>query len=154
MGRALARCAVAEERDRGLHRSPELRGQRRPARMRQAGADDPVAADDVEGEVGDVHRAAEALAVPGSPAEHLGHHPAHVGAGGDQVAVRAVVADEVVAGAHDACGAGGDRLLPDAAVRGADDHAFAEELRRAFLEHADPQHHAVLLDERLPSGPP
>ena len=149
----LAGRAVAEERDRRLVRPAKLRGQRRPARVREAGSDDPVAADDVEGEVGDVHRAAEPLAVAGPPAEHLGHHPAHVGTRGDQVAVRAVVADEVVAGAHDARRRRRDRLLPDAAVRGADDHAFPEELRGAILEHADPHHHAVLLDERLPRPP-
>ena len=121
--RALAGGAVAEVRDRDLAGAVELRGQRGAAGVRDARADDPVAAEDVEREVGDVHRAAEALAVAGALAEHLGHHPAEVGAGRDQVAVRAVVADEVVRVAHRARGADGDRLLADAAVRGADDHA-------------------------------
>ena len=110
------------------------------------GADDAVAAEDVEREVGDVHRAAEPLAVAGALAEHLGHHPAQVGAGRDQVAVRAVVADEEVRLAHRARGADGDRLLPDAAVRGAEDHALAEQLRRALLEAPDQRHLPVLRD--------
>ena len=119
--RALAGGAVAEVRDRRLPGAAELRGQRGAAGVRDAGADDPVAAEDVEREVGDVHRAAEAPAVAGPLAEHLGHHPAQVGAGRDQVAVRAVVADEEVRVAHRARGADGDRLLADAAVRRADD---------------------------------
>ena len=106
------------------------------------GADDPVAAEDVEREVGDVHRAAEPLAVAGALAEHLGHHPAEIGAGRDQVAVRAVVPDEVVGLAHRARGADGDRLLADAAVRGADDHARLEELGGAVLEAPDQVHRA------------
>ena len=134
---ALAGGAVAEVRDRDLAGAAELRGQRGAAGVRDAGADDPVAAEDVEREVGDVHRAAEALAVAGALAEHLGHHPAEVGAGRDQVAVRAVVADEVVRLAHRARGADGDRLLADAAVRGADDHALLEELGGAVLEAPD-----------------
>ena len=96
MRRALPGRAVAEERDRRLAGPAQRRGQRRAAGVRDPGADDPVAAEDVEREVGDVHRAAEPLAVARPLPEHLGHHPAEVGAGGDQVPVRAVVADEVV----------------------------------------------------------
>ena len=124
------------------------------ARVRDTGADDAVAAEDVEREVGDVHRAAEPLAVAGALAEHLGHHPAQVGAGRDQVAVRAVVADEVVALAHHARRADGDRLLADAAVGGAEDDALLEELLGAVLEDADQPHPPVLLDQRRPAGGP
>ena len=120
------------------------------------GADDAVAAEDVEREVGDVHRAAEPLAVARPLAEHLGHHPADVRARRDQVAVRAVVADEVVVVAHHARGADRDRLLADAAVRGAEDHALLEELRGAVLEAPDQQHQPVLLEQRRrgPAGAP
>ena len=151
MRRALAGGAVAEEGDRRLPRPAQLRGQRGAARVREPGADDPVAAEDVEREVGDVHRAAEPLAVARPLPEHLGHHPAQVGSGRDQVAVRAVMADEVVRVAHDAGGADGDRLLPDAAVRRAEDDALLEELRGAILEAADQRHQAVLL-ERASAG--
>ena len=131
----------------------QLRGQGGAARVRDPGADDPVAAEDVEREVGDVHRAAEPLAVARPLAEHLGHHPAQVGAGGDQVAVRAVVADEVVGVAHHAGGADGDRLLADAAVRRAEDDALLEELGGAVLEAADQRHQPVLLEQRRPASP-
>ncbi len=127
--RALPGRAVAEEGERRLVGAAQRRGQRGAAGVGDPGADDAVAAEDVEREVGDVHRAAEPLAVARSLAEHLGHHPVQVGAGRDQVAVRAVVADEVVGLAHHAGGADGDRLLPDAAVRRPEDHALLEQRR-------------------------
>ena len=152
--RALPGGAVAEEGDRRLPRPAQLRGQRRAAGMWKPGADDPVAAEDVEREVGDVHRAAEPLAVARSLAEHLGHHPAQVGSGRDQVAVGAVMPDEIVGVPHRARRADGDRLLPDAAVRGPEDDALLEELRGAILEAADQRHQAVLLEQRRPVGGP
>ena len=145
--RALGGGAVAEERDHGLAGAAHLRGERGARRVRQAGADDPVAAEDLQRQVGDVHRAAEPLAVARLLPEHLRHHPAEVGAGGDQVAVGAVVADEVVRLPHHPGGPDGDRLLPDAAVRGPEDDALAEELRGAILEQPDQRHQPVLLDE-------
>ena len=155
----LVRCSLAgrpipEERECRLARRPELRREPRTTGMRKPGSDDPVATEDVQRHVGDVHRAPEALAVAGPPTEHLGHHPADIGSGSDQMAVRAVVADEVVAFPHHARRPDGDRLLADAAVRRPDDHALLEELGSPFLEHANQQHQAVLLDERAPIGRP
>ena len=132
----------------------QRRGEPGPARVRDAGPDDAVAAEDVEREVGDVHRAAEPLAVARALAEHLRHHPAQVGTGRDQVAVRAVVADEVVPLAHHPGRADRDRLLADAAVRRAEDDALLEELLGAILEDADQPHPPVLLDQRRPPGGP
>ena len=151
---ALAGGPVAEERDRRLPGPLQLGGEGSSARVRQPGADDPVAAEDVQGQVGDVHRAAEALAVARPLPEHLRHHPAEVGSGRDQVAVRAVVADEEVVAAHDARGSDRDRLLADAAVGGADDHALLEELGGAILEAPDQRHQPELLHERRPVGRP
>ncbi len=154
----LVRCAlpgraVAEERERRLVGAAQRRGQRGAAGVGDPGADDAVAAEDVEREIGDVHRAAEPLAVARPLAEHLGHHPVQVGAGGDQVAVRAVVADEVVGLAHHAGRADGDRLLADAAVRRPEDHALLEQRRGALLEGANQQHQAELVDQRRPCRP-
>ena len=64
------------------------------------------------------------------------------------------MADEVVGVAHDAGGADGDRLLPDAAVRRPEDDALLEELGGAILEAADQRHQAVLLEQRRPVGGP
>ncbi len=154
MRRALAGGPVAKERDRRLLGPAQLRAQRRTACVREPGADDPVAAEDVEREVGDVHRAAEPLAIARPLPEHLGHHPTKIRPGRDQVAVRAVMADEVVRVAHHACGADGERLLPDAAVRSPEDDALLEELRCPILETADQRHQAVLPEERRPVGGP
>ena len=147
MGRALAGRAVAEERDGRLAGAAQRRRQGGAAGVGEAGADDAVAAEDVEREIGDVHRAAEPLAVAGALAEHLGHHPPQVRTRGDQVPVRAVVPDEVVRLAHHAGGADGDRLLADAAVGRAEDHTLLEELGCALLEDADQAHPPVLLDQ-------
>ena len=125
--RALPGGAVAEEGERRLVGAAQRRGQRGPAGVGNPGADDAVAAEDVEREVGDVHRAAEPLAVARPLAEHLGHHPVQVGAGCDQVAVGAMVADEVVGLAHHPGRADGDRLLADAAVRRPEDHPLLEQ---------------------------
>ena len=151
---ALPRGAVAEEGDDRLALAAQLRRERCAGRVRQPGADDPVAAEDLQRQIGDVHRAAEPLAVARPLAEHLGHHPAEVGAGRDQVAVGAVVPDEVVRLAHHSPGTHGDRLLPDAAVGRPEDHALVEELGRAVLEAADQRHQPVLLDERGTAGRP
>ncbi len=150
--RALPCRAVAEERHAGPAVAAELCGQRRAAGMRDPGADDAVAAEDVEREIRDVHRAAEPLARARPSAEHLGHHPTQVGSGRDQVAVGAVVPDEVVRLAHDARRADRDRLLADAAVRRPDDHALLEQLGRPLLEGADQLHAPVLVDERRSVG--
>ena len=123
-----------------------------PQAWGRPGADDAVAAQDVEREIGDVHRAAEPLAVAGALAEHLGHHPPQVRTRCDQVPVRAVVPDEVVRLAHHARGADGDRLLADAAVGRAEDDTLLEELGCALLEDADQAHPPVLLDQVRPVG--
>ena len=94
----LAGAPVPEEDDRRpgpVRRS--LAVSAAPQACGSAGADDAVAAEDVESQVGDVHGAAEALAVSGALAEHLRHHPAEVGAPCDQVPVAAVMPDQVVA---------------------------------------------------------
>ena len=150
MGGSLPGGAVAEERDCDLAGAAELRGQRGAARVRDPCTDDPVAAEDVQGEIRDVHRAPEARAVPGPLPEHLGHHPAEVRARGDEMTVRPMVADEVVSLLHHACGADGDRLLADAAVRRSEDDPLLEQLRGAILEAADERHAPVLLEQRWP----
>ena len=154
VGCALPGGAVAEERHRRLVGPAQPCAQGRAAGVGETGADDAVAAEDVQRQVGDVHRAAEPLAVARPLPEHLGHHPAEIGSGRDQMAVRAVVADEEIRGTHDAGGADRDRLLADAAVRSADDHALLEELGGAILEAADQRHQPVLLHQRRPAGGP
>ncbi len=116
---ALVRAPVAEEDDGDLVRSAQLRRESGSDADRKRRAHDPVATEDVEREVGDVHRAAEAAAVAGSPAEQLRHHRVQVAALGDHVAVASVMADDVVVRPQHRADAHRHRLLADAAVRGA-----------------------------------
>ena len=154
VGGALVRAPVAEEDDGDLVRSAQPRRERGSDADRKRRAHDPVAAEDVEGEVGDVHRAAEAAAVAGSPAEQLRHHRVQVAALGDHVPVASVMADDVVVRPQHRAHADRHGLLADAAVRGAQDLARLEELGRTLLEAADAQHLPVELAEGRAAGWP
>ena len=137
---ALVVGAVAEERHDHLIAAFELDRERGADRERHGGADDAVRAQDVELQVGHVHRAAEAPAIAGLAPHELGHHAVGAGALGDAVAMAAVVARDVVVVAQMRAGADRDRLLADVAVRGALDRARLELLDHALLEGADAHH--------------
>ena len=99
MERALVGGAVAEEADGHPAGAERLGGERRAAGQRDAAADDAVGAEHPFVDVGDVHRAALALADAGRLAHQLGHHAGDVDALGDAVTVAAVGrGDEVVVG--------------------------------------------------------
>lgn len=89
--RPSVRSAVAEERHQNGPFSFEPAGQRGTGTYGYAGTDDPVGSQHAQLHVGDVHRTALTFAVPGCPAEDLGHHQVEVAAAGDQVAVPPVV---------------------------------------------------------------
>ena len=114
-----------------------------PGADRHARGDDAVAAEDVQVERRDVHRAAQAPAVPVLAPHQLGHHPVHPGALGDRVAVAPVVRDDEVVLAQVRAGAGGHRLLADVAVGGALHDALQEELGDLLVESPDLDHRAV-----------
>ena len=105
----------------------------------------------------DVHRAALALVVAGRLAVQLGHHQPHLAALGDDVAVAAVGAGDVVVvvqrGAHP------DRhgLLPQVEVHEAGQLAGGEQVLHPVLEVADLEHplqhehqFVVVIDPRCP----
>src|SRR3546814_6071854 len=64
--------------------------------LRRACADDPVGAEHAHRQVGDMHRAAAPFAKPVPAAVDLLHHPLHVAALGDAMAVPAMGGDDVV----------------------------------------------------------
>src|SRR6266540_6028566 len=151
VGGALLGRAVAEEA--GAHRAGALAlgGEPRPAGQRRAAADDAVGAEHAAGDVGDVHRAALALAGAVDAAEQLGHHRAQLharaaAAGGAAVpSGDEVLVPEVGADTHR------DRLLTGVQVHEPGDLAVGEQLRHAFLEGSD-GHHAVVEPEGLVLG--
>ena len=117
-------------------------------RQRQAGADDRVGAEHALGRVGDVHRAALAVADALAAGEELGHHPVDLHAAGQAVAVAAVGGGDVVALGEGAADARRDRLLAERGVDEAGDLAVAVELGDAGLEGADQRHRGVQVGGR------
>src|SRR6266540_2461052 len=151
VGGALLGRAVAEEA--GAHRAAALAlgGEPGPAGQRRAAPDDAVGAEHAAGDVGDVHRAALALAGAVDPAEQLGHHRAELDALGDAVAVAAVGRGDEVPVFEVGADADGDRLLTGVEVDEPGDEPVGEQLRHPFLEGSD-GHHPVVEPEGLVLG--
>ena len=82
---------------------------------------------------------------PVDAAEQLRHHPPHVRALGDQVAVPAMGRRDHVVGTQRRADTRRDRLLPDVLVRHAGDLVRVHELDHPLLEAADQEHRAVEL---------
>ena len=120
-----------------------------PAACGMPGRDDARGAEEAVGDVGQVHRAADALAEPVPAAVDLGHHRLRVGAARDRVAVAAVGREELVVRPERRDRADDRRLGAVGEVRVAADHARVLEERAldALLELADPQHLRVDPDE-------
>ena len=120
-----------------------LRQARRADGQRRAAADDAVGAEHALGEVGDVHRAALALAEAVGAAVDLEHHALHVAALGDAVPVAAMRADDVVGVVEVLADADRDRFLARIEVREAGDLARGDFHVQPLLEFADGLHLAV-----------
>ena len=114
-----------------------------PQASGNAAADDAVRAEHALLDVGDVHRAALALADAGLPAHQLGRHAGDVDALGDAVAVAAVGAGDEVRVAEVRAHADRDRLLTGVEVDEARDLTVGELPHGRLLEGAD-QHHPLV----------
>ena len=99
-----------------------------PVAIGDPGADDAVGAQDAQLRPGDVHGAALALAVAGGLAVQLGHHAAHLAALGDDVAVAAVGAGDVVVVVEGGAHADRHRLLAQVQVHEAGQLAGGEQV--------------------------
>ena len=132
--------AVAEERDRDLRRTPQLRGPGGAVGHRQVGADDGVRAEHPVVGLGEVHRAALGLADPGGPLHQLGQTALRRGAAGDGVVVAAVGGEDVVVRSQRCARAHRDRLVAGGQVGRALDQAAHEEVVRGLLGAADDRH--------------
>src|SRR3954447_1691951 len=147
---ALAERALAEEADRdpvGPERFPEEAGAGADPRR---SADDRVRAEVAVRVVGDVHRAALALAVALLLAEQLAVHEPHVGALGDAVAVAAMRGGDRVVAAQRRADADRDRLLADVEMSQARHLRREVELVRLRLEGADAEHALDHRERELP----
>ena len=149
MEHPLVRGPVAEERHGHLAAAANLGGEGCARGERDSTADDGVGADHPAGEVGDVHRAASALAEPRLAAVDLGHHRLQVAPLRDRVPVTPVGARDAVVLAEVRAHAGGDAFLADVHVHEAGDVSRLELARDALLEGADRRHRAVQREQRL-----
>src|SRR5262245_37308820 len=149
--RALVARAVTEERDADAAGALDLGGQRRPADQRRPAADDAVGPEHALGQVGDVHRAALAVAASGLAPVDLGHHLADVDALGDAVAVTAVGAGDRVTVIEVAAYTDRGSLLTRVQVDESGNLAGRELGVHAFFELADRPHHPVGA-QQLPPG--
>ena len=120
--------------------APELGGVRGAERDRQTGADDRERAEQSRFDVGEVHRAADALAAAGRAAHQLGEARLHRNPARQRVAVPAIGDRQVVVGPHRRDRADRDGLLPLAEMGRALDQALHEELLHLLLEQPDLDH--------------
>jgi hypothetical protein len=145
--------ALAEEGGGDASLAKQLARHPSADRERQAGADDRVRTEHPARGVGDVHRAALAVADALAAGEQLGHHPVDLHAAGEAVTVAAVGGGHVVALRQRGADAGGDRLLAERGVDEAGDLAVAVELGDARLEGPDQGHRRVQISlGDLPGG--
>ena len=118
----------------------ELAGNGGAHRQRRAAADDGIGAQHALGEVSDVHRAALALAQAILAAVDLLHHPDHVTALGDAVAMTAMGAGDVVCIGERRAHTDRDRLLSGIEVRKAGNLTGRDLDVQPLLELADGLH--------------
>jgi hypothetical protein len=145
--RALVDRAFTEEGHSDPALAAELAREGRTDGERDTGPDDRIGAQDSTRGVGDVHRAALAVAEPRGLREELGHHPVDVRPLGHDVAVPAVGGREVVVlaqGRSDACS---DRLLAERGVHEPGDLSVAVQVGDLRLERPDERDQRMQLIE-------
>src|SRR5215467_16276277 len=141
--RALVARAVTKEHDADAAGALDLGGQRRPADQRRPATDDAIGAEHALGQVGDVHRAALAMAAAGPAAVDLGHHLAHVNALSDAVAMTAMGTGDGVTVIEAVAYADRRRFLTRVQVDESGNLAGRELGVYAFLELANRPHRSV-----------
>ena len=134
---------VAEENHRDRGAILQHRSERGSDADRDRAADDRNAAEEIDGEIDEVHRAAFARGTAVDLAIELGEHRAQTAALADVVSVRTMGADDVVFPTQVPADARGHRLLADAEMRGAAHVPFRIQRLDALLDPADLQHRAV-----------
>src|ERR687893_1064612 len=137
---ALVGGALAEEAERRVVLAAPLEGPARAAGYAHAPADYAVGAEHPGPHVGDVHRAALAVAVAGGLAEQLRGHAVHVEAERDGVPVAAVGGGDHVPLLQGGYGPDGDGLLPDVEVRRPVDLPLGVEVVYLLVEGAAEEH--------------
>ena len=148
---AMLSVSANEEAEHDLTLLADLRGPGRTRRMRNPRGDDPRGAEEAVGDVGQVHRAPDALAQAVPAPVYLGHDRLGVGPARDGIAVAAIGRQELVVGPERRDRPHDRRLGAVGEVRVAADHARVIEERalHALLELPDAQHLLVDPDEPI-----
>src|SRR6185503_11309924 len=145
--------AFAEETDRDAAVLQILRRVGRASRDARAAADDGVRAEVAGGRVGDVHRAALALAVAHLFAKQFRKHQLGIRALRQAVAVTAMRAGDVVVVVQRFAHADGNRLFPDVEMREARHQRTCVEIVDALLEQANRHHLAIEREQFVLADP-
>jgi hypothetical protein len=138
--RAFVRRPVAEEDHADAIEALRLDAHAHADGDRKTAGDDAVRAEVAAFHVGDVHRAAAAVAIAVFLAEELGEHPRRIGAFGDAMAVAAMRGKNVVVASEFECCADRTRFLPDRQMHRAVDQAAHVACFGGLFELADQLH--------------
>jgi len=125
----------------------QIGGISRSRRNADASTDNAVGPQDAQVEVGDVHRAALALAVAGGLAQQLGHHQLRITAFGQAMAVTAMGAGDIIVAPQGSAGADGHGFLTDVGVGRAPDSAVPVLFHGAFVKITDQPHPIVYIGQ-------
>ena len=115
--------------------------------QRHLGADDAMAAVEALFPAEHVHGTALAARIAAGPPGQFRHDPLGVHAADQHMAVVAIAGDAGIGGAGHRLHADHHRLLSDIKVAKAVDQPHAVQLPRLFLESADQQHLAIVLNQ-------
>ena len=148
----LFRGAVTEEAVHDLGFLADLRRPGSARRVRNAGAHDTRGAEETALDVGEMHRAAEALAQAVHATVNLGHHGLRIAAENERISVAAIGGERRIAGAEVAQRADDGRLdaVGEVCMAADDTGMLGESALHALFELADAQH--LCVDPDLPVG--
>src|SRR5262245_59963335 len=141
--------SIAEEDHRERDAVLQHGAERRADADRDRAAHDRHAAEEIDREVDEMHRAAFARGATGSLAVELGEHRAQIAALAAVVGVRTMRTDDVVLELQVPAHARGHRFLADAEMGGAAHVALRVKRSDALLDAADFQHRAIEREPRL-----
>src|SRR3989442_9252956 len=145
----LSERTFAEEAHHNPVRAEILRRERGTGRDSGAPSHDGVCAEVARGRVGDMHRPALALAVPGCLAEELRKHAVRRRSFGEAVSVTTMGACNVVVRSERFANPDRHGLLADVEVREAGHQGASVEIVDPFLEQANGHHLPVHVDQSL-----
>src|SRR5919197_279516 len=140
---------IAEKTHGDLIGAPHLEGEGRARGDRDARADDAIGPQDAQLQVGDMHRPALPLAVARLLAVELRHHAVEAGALGDDIAMAAMRAGDIIVGAEMGAHPRRHRLLADRDMQKTGEPPLLKQLHDPLLERPDADHRLIQFVQRF-----